>query len=203
MARTDQRSLELEELADQLESFSEPYVSLEEHFLQAYVATVHGCVLIKSKVPVGKSKHALMPVLGVAFKPAQVVGCDILDWLDAGWPKEMNPSKVIAKVRERGDLFRDRMELRYPGVGRRYMLFAFHPLSKRVKNALPSIMAMDVGSAVGVVEGDLLNLAVEKVVKRISDVDFGPGNHFIETVELLRSAGQLRAKGKGADEDPR
>jgi hypothetical protein len=85
--------------------------AFEEHFLAAYLVAIERCEEVRLQVPHQRSRH--VDAAAVGYSPARRtwVGCDVLDWLDLSWPKEMNPAKVQPKLRERVELFQSYVSL--------------------------------------------------------------------------------------------
>ncbi len=176
-----------EEQQDEPESF-------EEHFLAAYLLAVEKCDIVRHEVPHMERKHAPLAALGYSTKARKYVGCDVLDWFDRWWPSEMNPSKVLPKLRERVELFSRRVSLEEIG-GRakspprqRFVFFGFGPLSPRLLAALPAVGSdTDVETKV-VREGRLQEVA--RSVSAFSLLPKAPQrNYFVRSVRLLAEAG--------------
>ncbi len=176
-----------EEKQDEPESF-------EEHFLAAYLVAVEKCDIVRHEVPHMERKHAPLAALGYSTRARKYVGCDVLDWFDRGWPSEMNPNKVLPKLRERVELFSRRVSLEEVGrrakstPRQRFVFFGFGSLSPRLLAALPAVGSdTDVETEV-VREGRLQEVA--RSVSAFSLLPKAPlRNHFVRSVRLLAEAG--------------
>ena len=174
-----------EEKPDEPESF-------EEHFLAAYLAAVEKCDIIRHEVPHMERKHAPLAAVGYSTRSRKYVGCDVLDWFDRWWPSEMNPSKVLPKLRERVELFSRRVSLEEIGrrakspPKQRFVFFGFGPLSRRLLAALPGI---ETAMEVQVVREERLREVARSVGTFSLSTEAPQDNHFVRAVRLLSESG--------------
>lgn len=195
--------------------------SFEEHFLAAYLVAVERCEEAHLQVPHQQSRHANMAALGYSPHRKVWVGFDVLDWFDSGWPKEMNPAKVLPKLIERVELFHGRVALEEALKGTkttpklRYVFAGFDRLSPRVVAALPGL------SEGVVVEGDIPPMAGKTTVEvvglygeRLQEAaralatfslsgEAPADNHFVRAARLIAEAGWGPEKHGSQRREPR
>ena len=168
--------------------------SFEEHFLAAYLVGVEKCDVVRLQLPHLERKHANLAALGYSSKRRSYVGCDVLDWFDRWWPEEMNPDKVLPKLRERVDLFSRRVSLeeverrsKIP-PRKRFVFLGFDSLAPRLLVALPAL-----GTVEGVQTETLYGEGLRAVVRSVATFSLSqtaPGdNHFVRSVRLLADSG--------------
>ncbi len=181
--------------------------SFEEHFLAAYLVAVERSEEVHLQVPHQQSKHANMAALGYSPHRGTWVGCDVLDWFDSGWPKEMDPAKVLPKLRERVELFHSRVSLeqalkRAKTTPReRFVFVGFGRLSPRLFAALPGVSEGVVmepdpptfpqGTVVEVLPlcGEPLREAARVLGTFSLSPEAPEKNHFVRAARLLAEAG--------------
>ena len=181
--------------------------SFEEYFLSAYLVAVERCEEVHLQVPHQQSKHANMVALGYSPHRRTWVGCDVLDWFDSWWPKEMNPSRVLPKLRERVQLFHGRVGLEEVMKGtkttpkERYVFAGFGRLSPRMVAATPGIsegVTMDPdppvfpqGATVEVrlLYGERLQESARALGIFSLSSEAPEENHFVRAARLLAGAG--------------
>ena len=181
--------------------------AFEEHFLVAYLLGIERCEEVRLRVPLRGTKHPSLAAVGYSPRKRAWVGCDVLDWCDGWWPKEMNPEKVVPKLRERVALFGDHAALaeamsRRSTVPKLRFLFAgLGKLSPRIITAVPALGgSVTVGGAVPPMSGEFRVEVLGLYGARLQDVtralgafaltaEAPEGNHFVRAARLLAEAG--------------
>jgi hypothetical protein len=162
----------------------------EEHFLAAYLVAVERCDTVRLQVSHTERKHAQLAALGYSSKARKYVGCDVLDWFDNWWPREMSRDKVLPKLQERVELFSRRVSLEELGKRaktsprKRFVFFGFGSLSSRLLAALPAI-----GSEADVKTETIHGESLRTVTRSLAAFSLSPeapsDNHFVRSVRLL------------------